>query len=58
LPTLKLQQADLLDIFAGMQFLPLEASNFLHVQCLINKVEASFPTVKYSALLFHDQLVW
>ncbi|XP_065331648.1 vacuolar fusion protein CCZ1 homolog [Cloeon dipterum] len=58
IPTLKLQHSDLLDIFAGMQFLPLDANTFLHVQCLVNKVEASFPTVHSSAILFNDQLVW
>ncbi|KAF4528086.1 hypothetical protein B566_EDAN016506 [Ephemera danica] len=50
--------ADLLDVFAGMQFLPLEALTFLHAQCLINRLEAAFPTVRHSALLFNDQLVW
>ncbi|XP_059483964.1 vacuolar fusion protein CCZ1 homolog [Neocloeon triangulifer] len=58
LPTLKLQHSDLLDIFAGMQFLPLDANTFLHVQCLVNKIEASFPSAQHSAVFFNDQLVW
>lgn len=55
---LKLQHADILDVFHGIQFLPLDRKTFLHVQTLVNLLECSFPTVRHTAFLYNDQLVW
>lgn len=38
--------------------MPLDKNTYLHVQCFINLLEASFPSVKYTAFLYNDQLVW
>ncbi|KAK6170283.1 hypothetical protein SNE40_018709 [Patella caerulea] len=56
--TLKLHQSDLLDVFNGIYFLPLDKNTYLQIQCLINRLEATFPIVKYTAFLYNDQLVW
>ncbi|XP_021927483.1 vacuolar fusion protein CCZ1 homolog isoform X2 [Zootermopsis nevadensis] len=56
--TLKLNHSDILDIFQGIQFLPLDKQTFLHVQCFVNLIEATFAQVKYTAFLYNDQLVW
>ncbi|XP_058794347.1 vacuolar fusion protein CCZ1 homolog [Phymastichus coffea] len=56
--SLKLNNSDILDIFQGLQFLPLDKVTFLRVQCFMNLVESTFPQVKYSAFLYNDQLVW
>ncbi|ESO93330.1 hypothetical protein LOTGIDRAFT_216156 [Lottia gigantea] len=56
--TLKLHQSDLLDVFNGISFLPLDKNTYLQIQCLINRLEALFPTIKYTAFLYNDQLVW
>lgn len=56
--SLKLNNSDILDIFQGLQFLPLDKTTFLHVQCFMNLVEAMFSQVKYTAFLYNDQLVW
>ncbi|XP_015111487.1 vacuolar fusion protein CCZ1 homolog [Diachasma alloeum] len=56
--TLKLNHRDILDIFQGLQFLPLDKGTFLRVQCFMNLIEATFPHVKYTAFLYNDQLVW
>ncbi|KAJ8687341.1 hypothetical protein QAD02_023135 [Eretmocerus hayati] len=56
--SLKLDTGDILDIFQGLQFLPLDKITFLRVQCFMNLVEATFPQVKYTAFLYNDQLVW
>lgn len=58
LQTLKLSQCDLLDIFNGIHFLPLDKNTYLRIQCFINRLEASFPMVKYTAFLYNDKLVW
>ncbi|XP_066998066.2 vacuolar fusion protein CCZ1 homolog [Anabrus simplex] len=56
--TLKLNHCDILDVFQGIQFLPLDKQTFLRVQCFVNLIEAMFAQVKYTAFLYNDQLVW
>ena len=56
--TLKLNQADILDVFNGIQFLPLDKNTFLRIQCFINLLEASFSWIKHTVFLYNDQLVW
>lgn len=56
--TIKLNNTDVLDIFQGLQFLPLDKVTFLRVQCFMNQVEAAFPQVKYTAFFYNEQLVW
>lgn len=56
--TLNLKKCDIIDLFQGVQFLPLDKPTFLHAHCFINLVEANFPVVQYSVLLFNEQLVW
>lgn len=58
LPTIKLHQVDLLDVFQGIQYLPLERHAYLKIQCFINLIEATFRQVKHTAFLYNDQLVW
>ncbi|XP_060572399.1 vacuolar fusion protein CCZ1 homolog [Ruditapes philippinarum] len=56
--TLRLGNSDLLDVFSGISFLPLDKNTYLKVQCFINILESTFPGVKYTAFLYNDQLVW
>ncbi|XP_066583435.1 vacuolar fusion protein CCZ1 homolog [Prorops nasuta] len=56
--SLKLNNSDILDIFQGLQFLPLDKTTFLKVQCFMNLIEAMFSQVKYTAFLYNDQVVW
>ncbi|XP_052814392.1 vacuolar fusion protein CCZ1 homolog isoform X2 [Mya arenaria] len=58
LQTLRPASSDILDVFCGISFLPLDKNTYLRVQCFINTLEATFPTVKYTAFLYNDQLVW
>ncbi|XP_015910451.1 vacuolar fusion protein CCZ1 homolog isoform X2 [Parasteatoda tepidariorum] len=58
LVNLKSSEADLLDIFQGIHFLPLERYSFLKILCFINQLEEKFRCVKYSVFLYNDQLVW
>lgn len=56
--TLRLSSSDILDVFSGISFLPLDKNTYLQVQCFINVLESTFPSVKYTAFLYNDQLVW
>ncbi|XP_014676370.1 PREDICTED: LOW QUALITY PROTEIN: vacuolar fusion protein CCZ1 homolog [Priapulus caudatus] len=51
-------RCDVLDVFNGMQFLPLDKNGYLRTQCFLNQTEASFPQVKYTAFLYNESLVW
>lgn len=58
LQSLRLSHADLLDVFQGMLFLPLERHAFLKIKCFVNLVEATFSQIKYTCFLYNDQVVW
>uniref|UniRef100_A0A0A9XQP9 Vacuolar fusion protein CCZ1 n=2 Tax=Lygus hesperus TaxID=30085 RepID=A0A0A9XQP9_LYGHE len=55
---LRLAECDILNVFDGVQFLPLDRTTFLRSQCFVNLVEATFPTVSHSLLLYDSNLVW
>ena len=56
--TLKLPAGDILDVFNGISFLPLDKNTYLRIQCFINNLEASFPFIKYTSFLYNEKLVW
>ncbi|XP_077852256.1 vacuolar fusion protein CCZ1 homolog B isoform X2 [Macaca mulatta] len=58
LQTLHLQSCDLLDIFGGISFFPLDKMTYLKIQSFINRMEESLSIVKYTAFLYNDQLIW
>ncbi|XP_006814751.2 vacuolar fusion protein CCZ1 homolog [Saccoglossus kowalevskii] len=58
LGTLRLSQADIMEVENGIHFLPLDKNTYLRIQCFINLIEATFSQVKYTAFLYNDQLVW
>ncbi|CAJ0967993.1 unnamed protein product [Ranitomeya imitator] len=58
LQTLHLQSCDLLDVFSGISFFPLDKMTYLKIQSFINRVEESLSLVKYTAFLYNDQLIW
>uniref|UniRef100_A0A8D0E5C1 Vacuolar fusion protein CCZ1 homolog n=1 Tax=Salvator merianae TaxID=96440 RepID=A0A8D0E5C1_SALMN len=58
LQTLHLQSWDLLDVFCGISFFPLDKMTYLKIQSFINKMEESLSIVKYTAFLYNDQLIW
>ncbi|XP_037571777.1 vacuolar fusion protein CCZ1 homolog [Dermacentor silvarum] len=58
IPRLRVQHADLLDVFQGVQFLPLDKHAFLRVQCFVNRLEGRFGEIRSSVFLCNDLLVW
>uniref|UniRef100_A0A7N6AHT1 CCZ1/INTU/HSP4 first Longin domain-containing protein n=1 Tax=Anabas testudineus TaxID=64144 RepID=A0A7N6AHT1_ANATE len=58
LQTLHLQFCDLLDVFAGISFFPLDKMTYLKIQSFVNRVEESLSLIKYTAFLYNDQLIW
>uniref|UniRef100_A0A6I8PNN5 CCZ1 homolog B, vacuolar protein trafficking and biogenesis associated n=1 Tax=Xenopus tropicalis TaxID=8364 RepID=A0A6I8PNN5_XENTR len=58
LQTLHLHSCDLLDVFGGISFFPLDKMTYLKIQSFINRIEESLNIVKYTAFLYNDQLIW
>ena len=58
LQTLNFGQLDILDIYQGISYLPLDKSTFLKVQCFSNLIDTTFKSVKQSCFLYDDQLLW
>nr|CAI5860086.1 unnamed protein product [Callosobruchus analis] len=58
LKCLNLAYADILDIFNGIQYLPLDKNTFLKVQCFVNHLESSYPEITHTAVLYNDHLIW
>uniref|UniRef100_A0A1B6CC35 CCZ1/INTU/HSP4 first Longin domain-containing protein n=1 Tax=Clastoptera arizonana TaxID=38151 RepID=A0A1B6CC35_9HEMI len=58
LPRLRLQHCDILDVFQGVQFLPLDKQTFLHIQCFANLIESTFADIDYIAFLYNERLIW
>ena len=58
LQTLNFSHFDILDIYHGITFLPVDHSMFLRVQSFLNLIETSFPSIIHSCILHNDQLLW
>ncbi|XP_054270141.1 vacuolar fusion protein CCZ1 homolog [Macrosteles quadrilineatus] len=58
LTTLNLQNCDIMDVFQGVKFLPLDKQTFLHIQCFVNLLEATFPVVEFTSFFYNDSLIW
>ena len=56
--TIRPAQAGIHDLFRAIQFLGLETTSFLNVQCLISRLEDEFPIIE-SAVFFHQgNVIW
>jgi len=58
LQTLNFGQLDLLDIYQGISYLPLDKTEFLRVQCFSNLIENTFSSVDHVCILQNDLLLW
>ena len=58
LTSLKLEECSVLDMWGGIQYLPLEAQPFLRVQSFINRANLQFPRAGCCLFLQQGQLVW
>lgn len=58
LQTLNFGQLDLLDVYQGILYLPLEKSDFLKVQCFSNLIENTFMSIRHLCVMHNEQLLW
>lgn len=56
---MKISNCDIVDVFQGIQFLPLDKKTYLHAQSFMNQFQCVFhDKIVYSALLVKEHLVW
>lgn len=56
---MKISDCDIIDVFQGIQFLPLDKKTYLHVQSFMNLFQCAFDDqIEYFALLVKNHLVW
>jgi len=55
---MKIQHCDIVNKLNGMQFLPLDKSTFLKVQCFMADLEANYDMIRHIAFMFNEHLVW
>ncbi|XP_050315800.1 vacuolar fusion protein CCZ1 homolog [Anthonomus grandis grandis] len=58
LKSLKIEHVDILSIFRGMQYLPLDKQTFLKVQCFVNALESKWQNIAHSAFLYNEHVIW
>ena len=58
LPVQKWDNCDILNIFHGIHFLPLDKNTYLRIQSFLNLLESSFSNLLYTVFMYNDQLVW
>ena len=58
LPVQKWDNCDILSIFHGIHFLPLDKNTYLRIQSFLNLLESSFTNILYTVFMYNDQLVW
>ena len=47
-----------MNTFEGIQFMSLERSIYLKIQCLLNYLEENVPLVNTTVVMHHDQVIW
>ena len=57
-PLLRLDQRDILDVYGGVRFLPLDRLSFLKLQSVVNQLEVQYPFIRHSVIYHKQHLVW
>ncbi len=56
---MRIGNSDFVDVFQGIQFLPLDKKTYLHAQSHMNQLHSEFDKeVEFSALLVKQHVVW
>lgn len=58
LQSMKLANADILNMFSGIQYLPLDKDCFLKVQTFVNCLESTYDFIIHTSFLYNDYLIW
>lgn len=57
--SLSIEHCDILNVFRGIQYLPLNNLTFLNVLCFVNDLQQKFnESIKHTAVMYNDYLIW
>lgn len=46
-----------MDLFSGVDFMPLSSVDYLEVECLVTRCLEEFPEAKYAMFLYQNRLI-
>ncbi|CAL4128028.1 unnamed protein product, partial [Meganyctiphanes norvegica] len=49
---------DIINIWSGVSFLPLDRQTFLRIHCCLSLLQASHPCIKHTAFFYNSSVVW
>jgi hypothetical protein len=55
---LNVQDCNIMNTFNGIQFMSLDRSMYLKIQCLLNLLEEKVPLVDKTVVMHNDELIW
>ncbi|CAG9768042.1 unnamed protein product [Ceutorhynchus assimilis] len=58
LKSIKISNLDILTIFGGIQYLPLDRQTFLNIQCFVNFIESKWNYIAHTAFLYNEHIIW
>lgn len=56
--SLDLSCGDIINIWSGVSFLPLDRQTFLRIHCCLSLLQASHPCIKHTAFFYNSSVVW
>ncbi|KAK8392664.1 hypothetical protein O3P69_014832 [Scylla paramamosain] len=56
--SVELSSGDILTVWSGVSFLPLDRQTFLRIHCCLSLLQASFPTIAHTAFFYNQHIVW
>ncbi|XP_071535628.1 vacuolar fusion protein CCZ1 homolog [Panulirus ornatus] len=58
LSSVDLSSGDILAVWSGVSFLPLDRQTFLRIHCCLSLLQASFPNISHTAFFYNHHVVW
>ncbi|XP_063883991.1 vacuolar fusion protein CCZ1 homolog [Scylla paramamosain] len=56
--SVELSSGDILTVWSGVSFLPLDRQTFLRIHCCLSLLQASFPSIAHTAFFYNQHIVW
>ncbi|XP_050720762.1 vacuolar fusion protein CCZ1 homolog [Eriocheir sinensis] len=56
--SVELGVGDILAVWSGVSFLPLDRQTFLRIHCCLSLLQATFPAITHTAFFYNHHVVW
>ncbi|XP_042857900.1 vacuolar fusion protein CCZ1 homolog isoform X2 [Penaeus japonicus] len=58
LSSVEVSGGDILSVWSGVSFLPLDRQTFLRIHCCLSLLQGSFPSISHTAFFYNNHVVW